>query len=620
MIFSLIRLLAAITIAFFAGKLISKIKLPSILGWLIAGMILGPHAVSLMDQQILDAGWYQTIVHILECAVGLMIGTELVWNKIKRSGKAIVITTFTQSMGTFLFVSLVFGIVFYFQGIPLYLAFLFGGIALATAPAPALSIVREFKTNGPVTNTLIPMAALDDIVGCVVFFTTIAIVAGNLSAGELPAYMIALVVILPLVIGIVTGLLAGITLKKERSSSATLIILILNILITSGVGFIFNNLVMPKPVLNFMLIGMAFSATFSNMVTEERLEQIMHVFNPFLGIAMIIVILNLGAPLDYHLIMGAGLFTVIYIVARAFGKYFGAYFGASITKSPKTVKKFLGFTLLPHSGVSLVFTGIAVSVLSTPAPQCAQIIQGTIAAAAVINEIIAVIMAKKGFEWAGEFESSAARASDENMKPTIITISRQHGSGGREVGRQLSERLGIPFYDHELIEIAAKSCPIDKSFFENADTKGAGGFWHELGEHVNLDLSLSDKAFLHQSSVVRELANKGGCIIVGRCADYVLKDYVNVLKVFVYADLDSRKERIEHIYKEGDEKALSKIEKTDKKRASYYKFYTGQNFGEAKNYDICLNSSLLGIERCVEIVETAYTKFTKKNNEENTTL
>ena len=403
-----IRLLAAVILAFMAGKLISKFKLPSILGWLIAGMVLGPHALSLMDHQILDAQWYQTIVHILECAVGLMIGTELVWSKIKRSGKAIVITTFTQSIGTFLFVSLVFGIVFYLQDIPLYLAFLFGGIALATAPAPALSIVREFKADGPVTNTLIPMAALDDIVGCIVFFTTVAIVAGNLSAGELPAYMIALVVILPLVIGAVSGLLAGLFLKKERSSRGTLLLLILNILIASGVGFIFNDLVMPKPVLNFMLIGMAFSAAFSNMVTEERLEEIMRVFNPFLGISMILVILNLGAPLDYHLIMGAGLFTVIYIVARALGKYCGAYYGAGITKSPETVKKFLGSTLLPHSGVSLVFTGIAVSVLSAPAPECARIIQGTIAAAAVINEILAVILAKKGFEWAGELKSNSA--------------------------------------------------------------------------------------------------------------------------------------------------------------------------------------------------------------------
>lgn len=115
------------------------------------------------------------------------------------------------------------------------------------------------------------------------------------------------------------------------------------------------------------------------------------------------------------------------------------------------------------------------------------------------------------------------------------------------MGKQLSERLGIPFYDHELIEMAAETCPIDRSYFENADSKGAGGFWQQLGEGVQHDLSLSDKAFLHQTSVIREVAEKGDCIIVGRCANYILKDYKNVLKVFIYAELDSRKERIEHI-------------------------------------------------------------------------
>jgi len=399
----LLRLCLAFGIAFLAGKLAARVKLPSILGWLIAGMVLGPHAVSLVSQEMLDAQWYQIVIHILECGVGLLIGTELVWRKLKRSGRAII-TTLTQSLGTFLFVSLVFGVVFYFLDIPVYLAFIFGGIALATAPAPALSIVQEFKTNGPVTNTLIPMAALDDIVGCVVFFTTIAVVTGHLSAGSLPSYMIALIVILPLVIGIVVGLLAGVILKKERNRTATLGLLVFTILIASGVGFFFNNVVMPRPVLNFMLIGMAFSATFANIVSEDRLEQIMSGFNPILGVSMVIVIINLGAPLDYRLIFGAGLFTAVYILARAAGKYFGAYFGAKLTKSPDTVKKFLGLTLLPHSGVSLVFTGIAVSVLNGPDPASAKVIQGTIAAAAVINEIIAVIAAKKGFEWAGELK------------------------------------------------------------------------------------------------------------------------------------------------------------------------------------------------------------------------
>jgi Kef-type K+ transport system membrane component KefB len=414
MILSIFRLLVTIVLAYLAGFLLSKLKLPSILGWLLTGMTLGPHALSLLNNSLLNAVWYESVVHILECAVGLMIGTELVWRKLKQSGRSIIITTLTQSLGTFLFVSLVFGIVFYFSHIPLYLAFLFGGIALATAPAPALSIVREYKTRGPVTSALIPMAALDDIVGCVVFFCTVAVVAGNLSSGNLPTLLIPLVVILPLVIGVVIGLLAGQVLRKERPASTTLLILAAFILIAAGAGFLGNSL-LPSPVLNFMLIGMAFSATFANMVTEKRLDQIMKAFNPILGVAMIVVILNLGAPLDYHLILGAGLFTAIYILSRAIGKYFGAFFGAAITKSPKTVRNFLGLTLLPHSGVSLVFTGIAVSVLNGPAPECAKIIQGTIAAAAVINEIIAVIVAKKGFEWAGEFHKGELPETQESV-------------------------------------------------------------------------------------------------------------------------------------------------------------------------------------------------------------
>ena len=412
MISLILRLVVTIIIAFFIGKLVSKFKLPAILGWLITGMILGPHALSIVNETLLDANWYNTFIHVLECAVGLLIGTELVWNKIKKTGKQIVITTLTQSLGTFILVSLAFGVIFYFTGIPIYLGVIFGGIALATAPAPALSIVREFKTDGPVTKTLIPMAALDDIVAVIVFFSSISIISAGLSEQKLPAYMIALVILLPLIIGVATGLLAGIVLKKERNKKETLALLIIMIIFASAIGFFFNNYVMPKPVLNFMLIGMAFSATFSNMISEKRLEEIMNNFNPILGFSMIVVILNLGAPLNYHLILNAGLYTAIYIIIRALGKYFGAYFGASITKSPETVKKYLGLTLLPHSGVSLVFTGIAVSVLSNPAPECAQIIQGTIAAAAVINEIIAVIIAKKGFELAGEFNKNCNIQND----------------------------------------------------------------------------------------------------------------------------------------------------------------------------------------------------------------
>ncbi len=408
----LIRLLLTVGVAFVVGKLVSKLRLPAILGWLLTGMVLGPHAFGLLDSTVLDAAWYGTAEHILECIVGLMIGTELLWHKLKKAGKQIVVTTVTESLGTFLVVSLVFGVIFLATDVPVYLAFLFGGIALATAPAPSLSIVSGMKTAGPVTDTLIPMAALDDLVGAAVFFVVVALVSANLSAGQISVGVMLLIVLLPVLLGAITGFVTGKLLRLVRGQKASVAVMGAMLLLSAGLGMFLNQVVLPVPALNFMLIGMAFSTAFANLIPEKQLEEIMQVMNPVIGMGLIVVILNLGAPLDYHLIFGAGLYTAVYIVARAVGKYSGARFGATVTGAPVAVRRYLGLTLLPHSGVSLVFTGIAVSVLSGPAPECASILQGTIAAAAVINEIIAVFIAKKGFEWAGELNQAGKRQEE----------------------------------------------------------------------------------------------------------------------------------------------------------------------------------------------------------------
>lgn len=149
---------------------------------------------------------------------------------------------------------------------------------------------------------------------------------------------------------------------------------------------------------------MAFSATIANIIPEEELSDMLELYHPILNLSLVIVIVNLGMPLDYHLIAGAGLFTVVYILSRAIGKIGGAYLGGKMTKAEPTVTKYLGFTLLPHSGVSLVFTGIAVSTLTVVDAPLASIVSGTIVAAAIINEIIAVIVAKFAFKWAGEIK------------------------------------------------------------------------------------------------------------------------------------------------------------------------------------------------------------------------
>lgn len=405
MIFNILRWIAVLAIAFAAGKLITKIKMPSILGWLIVGMLFGPHAVKLLPADVLTAGWYKTIIMWMQCAFGVMLGSELIWSRLKRSGKALIITTLTQSLGTFAVVSLIFGIVFAFTDVPVYLAFVFGGIALATAPAPAVSIVNEFHAKGPVTDTLLPITVLDDVVGIAVFFTVNSLIAQVVSGGAVPMYMIPVMILLPILIGAAVGFPIGLLFKKVKGKVQNLAVLLCGITVTVSVGWLMNTYLFSGIVLNYTLMGVAFSAVYSNMITPEQAEEINCDFSPILGVSLLAVIVDLGAPLDYHLILGAGLYTFIYIAARALGKYFGARTGAKLTHMPDTVRKYLGLTLLPHSGVSLVFTGIICSTLAS-VPESVQIVQGTIAAAAVINEFIAVIAAKKGFELAGEIQKT----------------------------------------------------------------------------------------------------------------------------------------------------------------------------------------------------------------------
>ena len=404
MVIDLLRIFAIICVAFVCGKLISKLKLPAILGWLIAGIVFGPYLSGIVSLDITNALWYKVIIKFFECFAGVMIGHEIIFKKIADSGKQIIGITFVQSIGTFLFVTVIFSIVFLIAGIPVYLAFIFGGIALATAPAPALSIVNEYHTSGPVTRTLLPLAAIDDIIAVIVFFTVISIVSGVNGSTSVSPFAIVCMVLLPFVIGILTGLCASFIMKKTKSSNLRFVFMLLFLCLSTLCGLLIDLYVFHSFSLNYLLIGIAFSATAANILPEEEMHQTWKLYNPLLSLSLVIVIVNLGMPLDYHLIAGAGLFTVIYILSRAFGKIGCAYLGGKLTKAEPTVTKYLGFTLLPHSGVSLIFTGIAVTTLTPIDASLASIVSGTIVAAAIINEIIAVIIAKYAFKFANEIK------------------------------------------------------------------------------------------------------------------------------------------------------------------------------------------------------------------------
>lgn len=406
MVIGFLRIAAILCAASVCGKMVSRLKLPSILGWLIAGIIFGPYLAGVVTLDITQTLWYQIFIKFFECFAGVMIGREIIFRKIARSGKQIIGITFVQSIGTFLVVSAVFAVVFLLTDVPAYLAFVFGGIALATAPAPALSIVNEYHTDGPVTKTLIPLAAIDDIIGVVVFFTVISVVGGIGGSAPVSPLVVVGMLLLPFIIGIFLGSAAAFFIRHCRDCRVQFVLLVLFLCLSAVCGLLSDCFIFHAFSLNYLLIGMAFSATVVNLVPEEDLAAALKLYTPLLNLALIIVIVNLGMPLDYRLIAGAGLYTVVYILSRAAGKIGGAYLGGKMTKAEPVVTRYLGFTLLPHSGVSLVFTGIAVTTLTAVDASLASVVSGTIVAAAILNEIIAVIIAKYAFQWAGEITNT----------------------------------------------------------------------------------------------------------------------------------------------------------------------------------------------------------------------
>ena len=196
------------------------------------------------------------------------------------------------------------------------------------------------------------------------------------------------------------------------------------------------------------------------------------------------------------------------------------------------------------------------------------------------------------------------------MKKFVISIGRQLGSGGKEIAEKLSERLHIPVYDKKLLEVAAKESGLDATVFENADEKESnslfGGFFSIHGSLSGFvsggSCMESDQLFLIQSEAIRKIAEREACIIIGRCAEYVLRENPNMVSIFITADTDERVKRIAKKEMLNEEKAKEKIEKGDKKRRSYHDYYATTHWGEAQSYDLCINSSLMGIDGTVDFL------------------
>lgn len=201
------------------------------------------------------------------------------------------------------------------------------------------------------------------------------------------------------------------------------------------------------------------------------------------------------------------------------------------------------------------------------------------------------------------------------MKNFVITIARGYGSGGRTIGKMLAEDLSIPYYDRNLLRLASDDSGINEQLFIDADEKLKSTLLYKVAKKIYKgeiippdrdDFISNENLFNYQAKIIKELAEKESCIIIGRCADYILKDFENVISVYIHAPLEACVQGVEKIAPVKNPKQY--ILTTDKRRAAYYHYFTGQDWKDANNYDLCLDSSVLGYEKCIEVIK-AYLKI-----------
>ncbi len=199
------------------------------------------------------------------------------------------------------------------------------------------------------------------------------------------------------------------------------------------------------------------------------------------------------------------------------------------------------------------------------------------------------------------------------MDKYVITIARGYGSGGRTIGKMLSEELGIPYYDRDLLRLASDDSGINEQLFAKADEKLKKSLLFKIARNIykgelippdNDDFVSNDNLFNYQAKIIKELADTETCIIIGRCADFILKDHPNVVRLFVHAPLQDCINTLVDMTGKSEKEVEKQILEIDKHRADYYKYYTGREWENAKHYDLCLNSSKLGFHKCVEIVKS----------------
>lgn len=390
-----IMLLAALV----AGKIVKQMKLPNVTGYLVIGLLLGPHCIGLLSEELVDS-----MDLVLELALGCIafsIGAEFKTTFLKKVGKAPIIIGITEGMGAVLVVDTVLLLL----GFDVTFALAVGAIASATAAASTVMIVKQYKARGPVTNTLLPVVALDDAVALIAFGLSIAIAnvvssKGSASIGQLllvPCIEIFGGLLFGAVLGVIMALMVKFYTGRGNRLAITIMMICVCVGISDMVGF------------SSLLACMMLSTMFVNLSKQsDKIYEPLERITP--PIYMMFFIIS-GASLDVTVLTSVGVVGVVYVVGRVAGKYFGASIGGRISQAPKVVRRWLGLTLIPQEGVAI---GLATSA-GKSLPQYAARIQTVVLCGVVIYELIGPIITKTALKKAGELQDGAEGKKAESV-------------------------------------------------------------------------------------------------------------------------------------------------------------------------------------------------------------
>ena len=384
----------SLAVAMVFGLLMTRpaklVHLPNVTAYLVAGLIIGPYCLNIFRES--DAGATSALTSIALGFIAFSIGVEFKFSHIKKIGSSSITITILQACLATLLVDVTL-IAF---GFPLPLSLTLGAIAAATAPAATLMVVRLYRAKGPVTSTLLPVVAMDDAIGLILFSVSLS-VAQALSGGTALTFRSMLLeplkeIVLSVAVGSAIGFLIAVFMRFFHSRTNRLSIAVAAVLAGSAIASVFN--------LSSLLLCMAVGACLVNI--RKDADTVMEVTDSWTPPLFMLFFVLSGAELDLAVVPTVGLVGILYLIARSIGKYFGSYLGATLVKASPNIRKYLGITLLPQAGVAIGMAQVALTSL----PAYGAKIQAVVLSATLIYELIGPMLTKMALTAAGEIEKT----------------------------------------------------------------------------------------------------------------------------------------------------------------------------------------------------------------------